>query len=232
MEKSTVSLAVTSLSEHEMERVELLCRSSKKVRIRQCNAVSKQTTVCVVPADPKDSAMAKVRTAKAMRAALLGIPLVTPAWIEACLSSEDIVPPTAFLRSLPTKGGAKVGSACGVAHLAARKTGLLSKYQIFLCLPTRLQRDVIQLIKDAGGTVVSRLSLPADGRPLVVLCGDTDQNVSGAVNKAVTMNPENHLVVHSRWLFDSISHGSPLADLSYGPPSNKANALWKLCSQT
>ena len=101
-------------------------------------------------------------------------------------------------KSKSTKEGSKVGGSRGVAHLAARATRLLSNSQFFLCLAAGMQRDVVQLIKDAGGTITGRLAPPHNNQPLVVLCGDTDHNVSGAVHKAVTKNPESYRVVHCR----------------------------------
>lgn len=230
IKKSTISLAASSLSEDEMRRVEQLCRQ-KTVRVKLSSSLSKQTTFCVVQADPKSPTMAKVRTAKVMRAALLGIPLVTPAWIDACLSTGRIAAPSTYLRALPTKSRKSTGSSCGVAQLIARPRGILFNHHIYLCLPPRAQQDVIQLIKDAGGTVTSRLTPPGADQPLVILCGDTDHGVSGPVQKAVTKDPGSYLVVHQRWFFDSISGGALAADLSsYGPPSPKAQALWQLCT--
>eukprot|EP00977_Amphora_coffeiformis_P018280 scaffold6364_cov171-Amphora_coffeaeformis.AAC.1 len=232
IQKSTVSLAVSSLSAVDTKRVETLCKQSKNIRVKLSNNISKQTTVCIIPADESDPTMARTRTAKAMRAALLGIPLVTPAWVESCLSKGDVSAPTAAycLRGLPTKSGDKAGGPCGAAHLAAHSTGLLQNYQIHLCVPSKMQADVVQLVKDAGGTITARLAPPKNGQPLMVLCGDTDHNVGGAVQKAITKNPQQYQVVHMRWLFDSISRGSPEPNLSlYDPPASKAKALWQLC---
>jgi len=61
----------------------------------------------------------------------------------------------------------------------------------------------------------------------VYSCHDLDPQ---AVQKAVTKNPHQYLVLHIRWLFDSISRGSPETNFSqYVPPASKAKALWQLC---
>ena len=181
IQKSSVSLAVSSLSGVDMTRVERLCKQTKNIRVKLSNHISKQTTLCIIPSDESDPTMARARTAKAMRAALLGIPLVTPTWVESCLSKGNLSTPTAvhYLKGLPTKSGEKAGGPCGVAHLAARSIGLLQNYQVHLCLPSKMQADVVQVVKDAGGTITARLLPSKNGQTLLVLCGDTDHNVGG-----------------------------------------------------
>lgn len=225
--KNTVILAASSLTDEQSERIGLLCRQQKSIRIKQSN-LSKQTTLCIMSADPRSTTTARFRTMKAMRAALLGIPLVTPEWVDRCITSGRVEVPTTFLRTLPSKSTVPL-SEYGLAHLVARSGALLQGYQVYLCLPKRLQQDVMHLLKDAGATIVTRLA-PGKGPPLVLLCGDTDNSLTPPVLKAVQKNPKGYQVVHTSWLFDSISRGAPLLDsAAYAPPGDKGKSLWELC---
>lgn len=80
-----------------------------------------KTAVCVMPLDQagvsNNDAVSRNRTLKAMRAQLAGIPIVSPAWIAACVAQKKFVAPTSsmYIRTLPIKTEQLLGPASGEA---------------------------------------------------------------------------------------------------------------------
>jgi hypothetical protein len=155
----------------------------------------------------------RLRTFKAMRAAINGVPIVSSEWIQACAGqSNEVVVPTSsmFIRSLPTKTDVleKNGAALfGVASLAAdyhrspnnnnaKKIMVpLANCFVHLCGPfsPKKRSDIQVLAKEAGAKM---LSSPSD-----------------AISKLKTLtaggNYDSSKVI---WLCDdSSSHAVPVA---------------------
>ena len=121
------------------------------------------------------------RTLKVMRSALIGIPILTPAWMEACLKEGRLLSPTGdmCIRSLPRKqSNIKVGTSClenpteqfGVAKYAATlhdaelspTNHVLNGISVLLCgrsAESTVMKDLTVLLKQAGASIISTASM-------------------------------------------------------------------------
>ena len=164
----------------------------------------KTTNLAIMPSESKDElGIARVRTLKAMRASLAGIPVVTPEWISHCRSKGMAVAPdsTMFIHSLPTKTNDLEDSLYGIVLIAARLqqvgSGALSKDTTLLPLNNAAvnvcgaflsppKADVQLLVKESGGilqpSIVATIKLlqsasfEVSGTVVVFLCDDSRDN--------------------------------------------------------
>jgi hypothetical protein len=190
---------------------------------------------------------------------LAGIPIVSSAWIKACLSQQQVAMPldSMWVRSLPMKSQADNGTAVadfGVAKMAVNQRGgyLFEQHTVHLFghfgIPAKA--DVLRLLREAGATVSSQVSLAlsrledidSSNRYLILLCddgctGNSDilyRQMKAALQKQRSIACKGSaLVVKPQWLFDSIVCGSVLPGDAYAP--TKANGqpheLWRLLHQ-
>lgn len=152
-----------------------------------------KTQICItatssgeIASGPTD-VVSKSRTLKVMRSALMGIPILTPLWMEACLKAGRIVAPTGQMcvRSLPMKetiakkgdvdnemnGGPK--SYFGVAKYAAAfhkselTSHLLNGMSVMLCgfsAGSSTSKDLKALLQHTDATIIN--SIPNASRIL------------------------------------------------------------------
>lgn len=203
--------------------------------------VPEKTSICILPVDPQKPDRALVRTSKAMRASINGIPLVSSVWISDCIAAEKVVPPTTWVWSLPSKN-ATISDEAGVSILAAAlhathgEFRLLRNYKIFLCgsFPIQKRLDVTALLREAGATLVKRLPARCDeSEVIVVLCeGNSTKSLPKTFERNYSRYDKHRLlVVNTDWLFDSVSCGIPLKANEYEPEHPKARSIWKvLCT--
>ena len=146
-----------------------------KTQICLTSASSSSNKSC----DPIDM-VSSSRTLKVMRSALVGIPILTPAWIEACLKEGHLVAPTGTMciRSLPRRqskakteksylespnehfGVAKYAAAFHEVELSSANH-VLSGISVLLCgrsAESGMMKDLTILLKQAGASVLSSLS--------------------------------------------------------------------------
>ena len=109
--------------------------------------------------DNRGNLSAKSRTLKSMRAALAGVPIVSPEYIYACQEADTIlVPqPSMTIRSLPSKSSrleSSGASSYGVAALAANihdsiDNLLLSQKAVLICgaIAPAKRKDIQLLLK-------------------------------------------------------------------------------------
>jgi hypothetical protein len=135
----------------------------------------------------------RLRTLKAMRAAINGVPIVSSEWIQACGQQNEIVVPTSsmFIRSLPTKTDEleKNGAALfGVASLAAdyqrasspgKKMLPLANSFVHLCGPfsPKKRSDIQLLAKEAGAKVLASPSDAISKLKTLTATGSNDSQV-------------------------------------------------------
>jgi hypothetical protein len=225
-----------------------------------------------------------VRTLKVMRAALAGIPIVTPEWISQCLSSRQICSDvgSTCIRTLCSKvdqwntESTNAPSRFTVPRYACkwhiytstpltyRSPGPLTGTTVCLCGPwkkegkTPKKSDVLTILQDCGAEVLTvsamlkrlkencggsttpkRSVVPVAPR-FALLCDDTTGDKPCGINAALTKAVEllasttgstcPVVVIGFPWLFDCVSCGVPLRDVSpYAPESVKAKHLWSVC---
>ena len=179
------------------------------VKMKLTEMFGKKTTLCFAHVEAKrnDQGMlsARSRTLKSMRAALAGIPIVSPNYIYACQEADKVLLPESsmMIRSLPSKTKSiesNCASRYGVAALAARvheSTGdnlLLSRKAFLLCgsIAPAKRNDIQILLKEAGAELLSnptaavsklkdlldRPALEKRTETVVLLCDDTNCNAS------------------------------------------------------
>jgi hypothetical protein len=143
----------------------------------------KNTTVVIVHADREHQGLANVRTLKAMRASLAGIPIVTPEWITHCLTMSKVVPPpiattassSMLIHSLPTKttalpkddylfgtilSTARLAQAAGSHALSSSVDTvghLLTHATVQLCgnFVRPPKSDILLLLRESGATTMA-----------------------------------------------------------------------------
>ncbi len=144
-----------------------------------------------------------------MRSALAGLPILTPQWIDACLTEGHLVAPSGVMcvRTLPRKGGEdEEDDHFGVAKYAAafEKTTLsssnhlLSGVSVMLCgssAGSGMIKDLKVLLQQAGASIISSVSMATrhltdlskggEAGPLVFLCDDSTTNKSCGVSDAL-----------------------------------------------
>jgi hypothetical protein len=161
----------------------------------------------LLPNEGNEKGLAKVRTLKAMRASLAGIPIVTPEWVTDCCAKEEIKAPDSsmFIHSLPTKTNDLEDSLYGTALLASRmqqvESGAISRDSVIMPLTNVIvhmcgafarppKSDVQLLIRESGGTVqpslvstiklIQSASFQRGDKKVVFLCDDsTDDTICG-----------------------------------------------------
>jgi hypothetical protein len=218
------------------------------VKIRLSDTFGKNTDLCITPLAmdlSKKNATTRKRTAKAMRAALAGIPIVSPAWVQSVYRSNNVDNGLEIARSLPAKTHAVAKSRdadFGVARLAAALTlGTklpLQEYSIFLCGNFADNRkDLHLLAKEAGATIIASPSdvMQKFGKSKVVLlCSDTptDTVLSASLTKqakvALEDDPSSVLVVDVQWMSESITCAKALPAELFCPASAVAKGLWEI----
>lgn len=272
VQKGQIHIVASSLSESETKKLRKLCKDSKTrgrskghcagdmttrshffvdVQVKLSEKFNpKTTTLCLLPCNRqsqgKTNAVGRVRTLKAMRATLAGVPIVSSTWLSS-LDDEFVLPSSsAFIRSLPLKSHGVTGADFGVARTAAgmlrfgKNTGVLVGYSIYICggsLSRQSEIDTSVLIRESGAELLSNplsatKSIQADDNEecVVLLTNDTiDSGITPALDEAIRSNPGQVLVVTSQWLFDSISCGFPVPDIeAYKPPNPQAQDLWEM----
>ena len=221
-----VTVATSNLSELDSQLLYSLSRKSTNVQTNvQLKVTSgfnaKTTTLLLMSMDSTDDDVPpepRLRTLKAMRAALAGIPIVSAsAWIKACISNPDQmaeVPSSSIIAtSLPTRTPGIRQSVesleYGVAALAAdlertnktkKQSSLLANVAVFLCgsFSSGKRHDIQVLVKEAGGTFLTTVDqtiskLTHGSTKVVLLCsGDASSSsmFSAALERHVTSTLE------------------------------------------
>lgn len=173
-----------------------------------------KTHLCITPASSavgsqESNIVSKSRTLKVMRSALLGLPILTPRWMESCISDERIVAPHGDMcvRSLPRKGTIKDDDLArfGVAKYAAAMddniSKVLNKCAVLLCGEWKstgqsTMRDLKVLLQDAGATMVNSESVAlklledishddASSDYIVFLCDDSHLDLDCGVSESL-----------------------------------------------
>jgi hypothetical protein len=193
----------------------------------------------------------RVRTLKAMRSPLAGIPIVSPEWIQACGEQNAAVVPTCA-RSLPTKTEAihnKGDAHYGVAKLAAllhhapkpQEALPLHNMCVYLCgnFPQTKKTDIQRLSKEAGAKVLTcpsavaaKLTKKSSHHSVVLVCHDSTSGtvIPSALEKEIKNNPSCVvMVVNPNWVFDSITCARAMPTDAFEPTNPKAKELWCLC---
>jgi hypothetical protein len=186
-----------------------------------------------------------------MRASMAGIPIVSPAWIQACTEQNAAVVPSEGMvaHSLPAKTDSvstSQDSDFGVARMAiqvAQKAPpLLHQHSVFFCgdFTSRHRRDLQLLAREAGAKVLTNVSAvsPKPGKSKVVLvCHDTptgtviSTSLIKQVENALAEEPSSVLVVNPQWIFESITCAKALQVDTFAPINPKAKTLWE-CSRS
>jgi hypothetical protein len=126
IEKKMVNIVVSGFPQNEMVHITKLCKT-KLLNVTQLKineTIDKNTTACVLPIASNDREEASCRTLKAIRCALLGIPMVPLAWVECCKKEQKVTIPSSYIRTLSSKIGTltmKDHARYGVARLAAAR---------------------------------------------------------------------------------------------------------------
>ena len=156
-----------------------------------------------------------------MRAALAGIPIISPKWVSHCIEHERLMPPedSMYIHTLPTKEKhfMKIQStdnsvrdhtahggvlAFGAMHeyTASKKEGSYSLFEglsVYLCggwkKTSSKTKDVLLLLKETGATL---LSSPNDVIKTLKDSTDDDQSTlvllcDGTINSACSTFPKN-----------------------------------------
>jgi hypothetical protein len=182
-----------------------------------------------------------------MQAALLGVPIISPTWITACVESKSFVAPESamYVRTLPTKTTGALSPNFGVASIAAQlfmadNYCVLPNTAVYLNghFTQKKKDDIAPLLRAAGAIVltdattvlnkVKSLATDSDTENVVFLCGESGSKLSTALEKEVGQNKGRVRVVTADWLFDSISYGSLLGAGLYEPKDKKLQTLWEL----
>lgn len=186
-----------------------------------------------------------------MRSSLAGIPIVSPAWIHACVGEQKAVLPYEGLcaTGLPTKNEILQStgeSHWGIARMAAslRQGGSLPLQDSCLALlgnfSEQTRKDLQALAKHGGAKVLTkpdvifaRLSRPYSGR-LVVVCHDQASGtlfspvLYSELRMALEADPSAVGMVNPQWIFDSIACSRELGTRAFGPKHPEAKKLWEL----
>lgn len=215
------------------------------------------TSTSVAIDGPQESnVVSKSRTLKVMRAALSGLPILTPRWMKSCIEAKKIVAPVGVMciRSLPTRGTDEEGGLTqfGVSKYAAAidrtSSKVLSYCSVLLCGTWRSTgsstlKDLKILLQDSGATVVNSASTAAkmladrsdaNAGHFIFLCDDShldaDCGIPESLLKSAKTAPNRKvLTVHFHWLFDSVSCAKLMTAAAYEPLSSRAKELWSLC---
>jgi len=98
-----VGITTSSLSEEEQATVKLLCKTVNAKLLNDFHP--KKTKICITSASEENTGVSKMRTVKAMRSALAGVPILNSQWVSSCLENKCIMPieEKFCIRTLPTK---------------------------------------------------------------------------------------------------------------------------------
>ncbi len=146
-----------------------------------------KTQICITSASSRShqssgpiDVVSSHRTLKVMRSTLNGIPILTPAWMEACMNEGHLVSPTGTMciRSLPRKQGKRnaerglknSNEQFGVAKYAAAFNEMellstrhvLSGISVLLCARSAhsgMKKDIKVLLKQAGASILGSESM-------------------------------------------------------------------------
>jgi hypothetical protein len=191
---------------------------------------------------------------KVMKASLIGIPIVSLAWVDACLDARQIVAPTAemYARTLSAKSTVSssplIANQCnfGVALLAAalddasaKSHGLLNRFAVFLAgFSSQNESAFVSLLRCTGAvdvivnkqTAVSKLKAMSKDETMIVLCGESSNvKLSDTMEREIRSLASKVLVVGSQWLIDSVSCGFPVNPEFYPPQGGGlVKELWKI----
>jgi hypothetical protein len=260
-DSNLVTVAASGLSEDDAAALKSLCASTKSqdIKLKLTEAIGKRTTLAVVSADGiGDDMQAHLRTSKVMKCSMEGIPMTTPKWLYECDKAGKIVPPSTFIRTLPTKvneieesGDAKYGVARMAALLQDRKNKkALPFYNHFAFVagtfPSDMRSLVVQLFKDGGGKVLTTpldVSSKLDAitksgsafAKVMVLCGDSGVSIPKSLEQELIVflesspSPKIAAVVDYKWVMDSVTCAKAMP-VSYFEPTAKQH-LWKLSQE-
>ncbi|KAL3941487.1 MAG: hypothetical protein SGARI_000585 [Bacillariaceae sp.] len=262
-EAGLINVAASGLSDGDAAVLKSLCARTKNedIRMRSTEAIGKKTTICVVSADTSDgeNIQANLRTSKIMKSSVEGVPMTTPEWLHECEEKGKIVPPSKFVRAMPTKlkkieesGDSKYGVArmAALSQAKPKKAAMpFHNHFAFICgkFPAGDMKSLVfQLFKEGGGKV---LATPADvsskldaiTRPeasfskIILLCGDTGVSLPNALEQELTMflesspSPKIAAVVDYKWVLDSVTCAKPMPASFFEPSAKKE--LWKLSQE-
>jgi hypothetical protein len=258
IEKKVVNIVVSGFPKNEMVRITKLCKTklSNVTQLKINDAIDKNTTACVLPTVSKDSEEASCRTFKAIRCALLGIPMVSLAWVERCKKEQKIVIPSNYIRTLKIdtstmKDRAKYGVARVAAAWCDQPLNPPLPFQnayVFLCgkYESGKKNGIIKLLKEGCASLVNSsreasaklksvmnssddLSLPP--KRFVLLFGDHGKVIPKSLQKEITTALEdsksrNIYVVDSNWVSLSIACADMLPPADFKPKDGVE--LWRL----
>ncbi|KAG7340018.1 BRCA1 C Terminus BRCT domain containing protein [Nitzschia inconspicua] len=203
LDTGVVTIAVSSLSKSDVTILDYLL--SKKVfmggiKLKLSDDVDTDTTVCVVPHvvsnNKSRNVQATIRSKKAMKASLLGIPIVTPDWLQLCKKHGKIILPESFIQTLPTKSDAievNGDANFGVTRLAAEwkirpDTPRLpfSNTFVYLCGNFKMPRnDLTDLLEEGCASML--LTPNATSSKLMELMNDTTTETSSSSKPLVAI---------------------------------------------
>jgi len=173
MKNKVVNMVTSGFEQHETLSISKLCKTklSNGVKLKLKDSIDAGTTVCVLPTAYSDVEEATCRTLKAIRCALLGIPMVPLAWVEHCQKERKISIPKNYIRTLASKTAGtaetmKDYASYGVARLAAARsnephetTFLFQNTSVFLCgtFSSNKKQDIVQVLEEGSATLVTTL---------------------------------------------------------------------------
>jgi len=213
-----------------------------------------KTVLCVTSSNKVQNVVtSRLRTLKVMRAALAGIPIVTPAWITECLQTRTIVlPPPSFSKDHPMFVSTLPSKLLpnqhpfGVWSLAASSSLLLDQCHVYLCgtWKKNAKKDIQLLLRQTGANILSNASATLEiiqqhqltttsTTTLVLVCHessntDKQSGITQQLSKSILQKSSQQImVVNSNWLFDCITSAQKLDSTQYPPSIPKANSLWQ-----
>jgi hypothetical protein len=238
-------IVTSSLKEDEMSMLKEVCsKSLGNIRLRLTDTFGKRTKICVLPVEEAEGNIRpQIRTVKAVRSALAGIPMVPPDWIAQMQKEKKFIIPKTFVRSLPAKAvpGKKGGVAQYAAGIKSKESLLVRGTNLFLCgsFLDAQRKDMHLVAKEAGAAVLKTPQQVVDqlqqSKRVVVLCNTSNivpASLEKQLRKSLTADSQAALVVGPGWLFDSIASVEELPPQAFPPPGakqRKAIELWKLC---
>jgi len=258
IEKKVVNIVVSGFPKNEMFRITKLCKTklSNVTQLKINDAIDKNTTACVLPTLSNDSEEASCRTFKAIRCALLGIPMVSLAWVERCKKEKKITIPSNYIRTLKIDTlTMKDRAKYGVARVAAARCEQplnpplpFKNAFIFLCgkYESGKKNGIIKLLKEGCASLVTssreasaklksvmdssdELSLPP--KRFVLLFGERGKVIPKTLQKEITAALEDSksrkiYVVDSNWVSLSIACAYMLPPVDFKPKDGVE--LWRL----
>lgn len=248
MNDRLIVVAASGLDQSENLLLQSLCSKSFQddIKMEMTDVVDSKTTLCVIPSQrgESDDFQASIRSFKAMKASIEGIPMTTPVWLYQCDQSGQISCPLDFIRSLPTKsemiqesGDFKYGVARSAAMLWKGLTGLpFRDHFVFLLGCQRNTRKTLTRLLRAGGAgmlshaseVSSKLKeLSEEVAPapkVVIILGDNvrawpKRQLENITDMELSSHKEQSIasVVSHKWIAESIACAKPLPVEQFHP---------------